>query len=92
MQFIGSTTLDWEGKRALKLRNRTNDYVVPPSIFWTNDGIDLRYIEAYVDFAGQVWIRKPAGTQKKLARPYTLVFRRARPGTDQYELISKEVT
>jgi hypothetical protein len=77
MRFIGSVVWHWEGRIAYKARNRTNEYVCPHENSLdnsTNLG-DPRYFEMFKDFAGTIWIRKPAGKQRKLRPPYTLVTR-----------------
>ena len=89
MQFIGTTTWDYQGSIACKIRNKLNRYLVLPPISLDNLG-DLRYVELYEDFAGQVWAKKPAGPQRLVMRPYTMVTRQVLPGTDQYTLVSKE--
>ena len=78
MRFIGSTSLDWDGKAAFKIRNRTQDFVAPCHNFLDNQGKDPRYVEFFMDFAGQVWVRRPAGTQVLLEKPYFLITRTAK--------------
>ncbi len=75
MQFIGSVTWDWEGKRAFKIRNKLNDFVWAPDISLDIPGFDPRYVEFYVDFAGAVWAKRPAGPQIRVRPPYSVVTR-----------------
>ncbi len=73
MRFVGSTTWDWEGKTAFRVRNKTVVYIVPCRNFLDNTGKDPRYFELYMDFAGKVWCKRPAGSQVELERPYTVL-------------------
>lgn len=92
MQFIGSSLWAWEDKVAFKVRNKTNQYVVPCQNFLDKSGKDPRYFELYMDFAGNIHVRRPAGTQELLEKPYTIITRQVVPGTDVYELVAKEIT
>ncbi len=90
MQFIGTSVWDWEGKVACKVRNRTSVYVVPSSIF-LDKYKDFRYVEFYLDQAGNVQVKRPVGKQFNLERPYTLVWREGIEGGGA-KLVSKEVS
>jgi hypothetical protein len=88
MQFIGSLVWDWNGKVAFKARNKLGIYVAPGENSLDNlqNLGDPRYFELFQDFSGQVWIRKPAGAQRLLRPPYTIIQR------ELGVLYSKEVT
>ncbi len=91
MQFIGASLWAWGDEVAYKIRNKTNQYVVPTANFLDKHK-DPRYFEFYLDFANQIHVRRPAGTQELLERPYTIITRQVIKGTDVYELVSKDYT
>lgn len=89
MQFIGSSVWSHGGVLAFKVRNKLGVYVAPSRNF-LDKYRDFRYFEFYQDFSGRVHIRRPAGTQELLDKPYTLIKRT--PKGDGYDLVSQEVT
>jgi hypothetical protein len=74
MRFVGSVAFDHDGNTALKVRNKTQVFVEVPKISLAILG-DIRYFELFQDFAGQVWVRKPAGKQTLLPRPFRVITR-----------------
>lgn len=74
MRFIGSSFFDHLGTKWAKARNKTNVFVELPQIFLAK-GADLRYMEFYQDYSGQIWVKRPAGKQTLLPRPYKILNR-----------------
>lgn len=72
MRFQGSNTIEEGGKTYIRIRNKTLTYLEAPQNLLDILG-DLRYVELYLDHADQIWVKKPAGRQKTLPKPYVIV-------------------
>lgn len=72
MRYRGSSFIEAGGKTYVRVRNSPTKFVEMTQNLLAFCRFDPRYFELYLDKAGNLWVRSPAGPQRKWDQPFTL--------------------
>jgi hypothetical protein len=72
MRYRGSSFVAKDGKIYVRVRNSPKHFVEMTENLLAFCRQDPRYFELYLDKAQNLWVRSPAGPQRKWEHPFTI--------------------